>query len=66
MVMPRRVLVPLKQRFMAGLKLSEALSLNVEHVDRAKVELKVKGWTKNRPPRRRGGSQSQGGEEGQT
>jgi len=32
-----------------GLRLSEALSLNVEHVGRAKVELKVKGWTKNKP-----------------
>ena len=32
-----------------GLRLSEALSLNVEHAGRAKVELKVKGWTKNRP-----------------
>ena len=32
-----------------GLRLSEALSLNVEHASRAKVELKVKGWTKNRP-----------------
>lgn len=31
-----------------GLRLSEALSLNVEHAGRAKVELKVKGWTKNR------------------
>ncbi len=29
-----------------GLRLSEALSLNVEHVGRAKVELKVKGWIK--------------------
>ncbi len=29
-----------------GLRLSEALSLNVEHAGRAKVELKVKGWTK--------------------
>ncbi|MDP2788483.1 MAG: tyrosine-type recombinase/integrase [bacterium] len=32
-----------------GLRLSEALSLNVEHASRAKLELKVKGWTKNRP-----------------
>jgi len=32
-----------------GLRLSEALSLNVEHASRAKVELKVKGWTKNKP-----------------
>ena len=32
-----------------GLRLSEALSLNIEHASRAKVELKVKGWTKNRP-----------------
>jgi len=31
-----------------GLRLSEALSLNVEHAGRAKLELKVKGWTKNR------------------
>ncbi len=31
-----------------GLRLSEALSLNVEHASRVKVELKVKGWTKNR------------------
>ncbi|MBI4708149.1 MAG: tyrosine-type recombinase/integrase [Candidatus Omnitrophica bacterium] len=29
-----------------GLRLSEALSLNVEHASRAKVELRVKGWTK--------------------
>ena len=29
-----------------GLRLSEALSLNVEYAGRAKVELKVKGWTK--------------------
>ena len=29
-----------------GLRLSEALNLNVEHASRAKVELKVKGWTK--------------------
>ncbi|MBI4707175.1 MAG: site-specific integrase, partial [Candidatus Omnitrophica bacterium] len=29
-----------------GLRLSEALSLNVEHTSRVKVELKVKGWTK--------------------
>ena len=32
-----------------GLRLSEALSLNIEHASQAKVELKVKGWTKNRP-----------------
>jgi len=31
-----------------GLRLSEALSLNVEHANRAKVELKVKGWTKKK------------------
>src|SRR3989338_2944977 len=31
-----------------GLRLSEALSLNVEHASRAKVELRVKGWTKKR------------------
>jgi len=29
-----------------GLRLSEALSLNVEHAGKAKVELKVKGWIK--------------------
>jgi len=29
-----------------GLRLSEALNLNVEHASRAKVEIKVKGWTK--------------------
>ena len=29
-----------------GLRLSEALSLNVEHANWAKVEVKVKGWTK--------------------
>ena len=29
-----------------GLRISEALSLNIEHACRAKVELKVKGWTK--------------------
>ena len=32
-----------------GLRISEALSLNVEHAGRAKLEIKVKGWTKNRP-----------------
>ncbi len=35
-----------------GLRLSEALSLNVEHAGRAKLELKVKGWTKNKPESR--------------
>ena len=29
-----------------GLRLSEALSLNVEHAGRSKLEVKVKGWTK--------------------
>ena len=29
-----------------GLRLSEALNLNVEHASRAKAEIKVKGWTK--------------------
>lgn len=29
-----------------GLRISEALSLNVEHANRTKVEIKVKGWTK--------------------
>jgi len=29
-----------------GLRISEALSLNVEHAGKAKVELKVKGWIK--------------------
>ena len=29
-----------------GLRISEALSLNVEHSKRTKVEIKVKGWTK--------------------
>jgi len=29
-----------------GLRISEALSLNVEHTSRVKVELKVKGWIK--------------------
>ncbi len=29
-----------------GLRISEALSLNVEHTGKAKVELKVKGWIK--------------------
>lgn len=29
-----------------GLRISEALRLNVEHADRAKVEIRVKGWTK--------------------
>jgi integrase len=45
-----------------GLRLSEALSLNVEHIGRTKVELKVKGWTKNRPESRglASNSQSQG------
>ena len=28
-----------------GLRISEALSLNVEHAGRAKLEIKVKGWT---------------------
>ena len=32
-----------------GLRLSEALSLNIEHAGRAKIEVKVKRWTKNRP-----------------
>ncbi len=31
-----------------GLRISEALSLNVEHAGRTKVEVKVKGWTKKR------------------
>ena len=31
-----------------GLRISEALSLNVEHAGRAKLEIKVKGWTKKR------------------
>jgi len=37
-----------------GLRISEALSLNVEHAGRAKLEVKVKGWTKkgNRSPER--------------
>jgi len=37
-----------------GLRLSETLSLNVEHANRAKLEIKVKGWTKkrNRSPER--------------
>jgi integrase/recombinase XerC len=30
-----------------GLRISEALSLNIEHANRTKVEIKVKGWTKN-------------------
>jgi len=30
-----------------GLRISEALSLNVEHANRTKIEIKVKGWTKN-------------------
>lgn len=29
-----------------GLRLSETLSLNVEHAGRAKVEIKVKGWSR--------------------
>ena len=29
-----------------GLRISEALSLNVEHAGKAKLEVKVKGWTK--------------------
>ena len=29
-----------------GLRISDALSLNVEHAGRAKLEIKVKGWTK--------------------
>jgi integrase len=31
-----------------GLRISEALSLNVEHAGRAKLEIKVKGWTKKK------------------
>ncbi len=31
-----------------GLRLSEALSLNIEHAGRVKLEIKVKGWTKKR------------------
>jgi len=31
-----------------GLRISEALSLNVEHAGRAKLEVKVKGWTKKK------------------
>ena len=31
-----------------GLRISEALSLNVEHAGKAKLEVKVKGWTKKR------------------
>ena len=42
-----------------GLRLSETLSLNVEHASRVKVELKVKGWTKNRSEGRRLASNSQ-------
>ncbi len=42
-----------------GLRLSEALSLNVEHASRAKLELKVKGWTKNKPESRGLASDSQ-------
>ncbi len=29
-----------------GLRISEALSLNVEHASKSKLEIKVKGWTK--------------------
>ena len=29
-----------------GLRLSEALNLNIGHISRAKAEIKVKGWTK--------------------
>ncbi|MFH1238256.1 MAG: tyrosine-type recombinase/integrase [archaeon] len=32
-----------------GLRISEALSLNVEHAGKAKLEVKVKGWTRNKP-----------------
>ncbi len=37
-----------------GLRISEALSLNVEHAGKAKLEVKVKGWTrkKKRSPER--------------
>ncbi|MBU1121638.1 MAG: site-specific integrase [Candidatus Omnitrophica bacterium] len=31
-----------------GLRISEALSLNVEHAGKAKLEVKVKGWTKKK------------------
>ncbi|MCG2714390.1 MAG: site-specific integrase [Candidatus Omnitrophica bacterium] len=31
-----------------GLRISEALSLNVGHADKAKLEVKVKGWTKKK------------------
>lgn len=40
-----------------GLRISETLSLNVEHAGRVKLEIKVKGWTKKRersPERREG------------
>jgi len=42
-----------------GLRLSEALSLNIEHAGRAKIEVKVKRWTKNRPEGRGLASNSQ-------
>jgi len=41
-----------------GLRISEALSLNVEHAGKAKLEVKVKGWT-NRPASRGLASDSQ-------
>jgi integrase/recombinase XerC len=36
-----------------GLRISEALSLNVEHAKRTKIEIKVKGWTKKGDKRER-------------
>jgi integrase len=43
-----------------GLRISEALSLNVEHAGKAKLEVKVKGWTKKteRSPERSEGKKN--------
>ena len=42
-----------------GLRISEALSLNVEHAGKAKLEVKVKGWTKKeRNPERSEGKKN--------
>lgn len=36
-----------------GLRISEALRLNIEHTNHSKVEIKVKGWTKDGEKRER-------------
>ena len=39
--------------FVTGLRISEALSFNVEHAKRAKIEIRVKGWTREGEKRAR-------------